>query len=91
MGKETVKFRLDGALQPGQQKNHNCREVKDVVVRYEMCIEANRLKKLSVKQILGKPEKNYAVQIRLINNSAQACYARQMVSRLKCQPRIRSC
>ena len=36
MGKETVQFRLDGALQPGQQKSQNRREVEDTVAREKM-------------------------------------------------------
>jgi hypothetical protein len=36
MGKETIQFGLNGALQSGQQKSQNRREVKDAVTREEM-------------------------------------------------------
>lgn len=47
IGKETVEFRLDGALQPGQQKSQNRREVEDAVACEKMRLEASRLKKFS--------------------------------------------
>ena len=46
-GKETVEFRLDGALQPGHQESQYRREVEDAVACEKMRLEASRLKKFS--------------------------------------------
>ena len=47
VGKEAIQFRLDGALQTGQQKSQDRREVEDAVAREEMRLEASELKKFS--------------------------------------------
>ena len=54
IGKETVQFRLDGALQTGQQEGQNGGKVEQAVARKELGLETGGLKKFARKQIVGE-------------------------------------